>query len=54
MEASDVENPNLDGIVDKYIYLDILKTHGKERARKLCIFDNFKFYQDNGPNTPQW
>lgn len=50
MAASGVGNLHfIEGIMDKHIYLDILKTHVKESASKLGIADNFKFYQDNDP-----
>lgn len=39
----------IDGIMDKMVYLDILKNNVKQSAEKLGILDNFAFYQDNDP-----
>jgi len=39
----------IDGIMDKYKYLDILKQNLKESARKLDIYEDFYFQQDNDP-----
>lgn len=39
----------IDGIMDKNVYLDILKKNLKQSAEKLGILNNFKFYQDNDP-----
>ena len=39
----------IDGTMDKYVYLNILKQNLKQSARKLGISSNFKLYQDNDP-----
>ena len=37
----------IDGIMDKNVYLDILKDSLKKSAKNTGIPDYFKFYQDN-------
>lgn len=50
MAASGVGNLHfIDGIMNKHVYLAILKKNLKESVQKLGIEDNFKFYQDNDP-----
>ena len=44
----------IDGIMDKNMYLDILKKNVKESAAKLGISDRFCFYQDNDPKHSAW
>ncbi|CAK9811766.1 Transposable element Tcb1 transposase [Anthophora quadrimaculata] len=39
----------IDGILDKYKYLNILKNNLKESARKLGLLEDFHFQQDNDP-----
>lgn len=39
----------IDGKMDKYVYLDILKQNVKQSADKLGIKNQFAFYQDNDP-----
>lgn len=39
----------IDGNMDRFQYLQILKTHLKQSARKLNIESTFKYYQDNDP-----
>lgn len=39
----------IDGILDKYKYLNILKNNLKEHARKLGLLEDFHFQQDNNP-----
>ncbi|GFX15696.1 transposable element Tcb1 transposase [Trichonephila clavipes] len=38
-----------DGIMNKYVYLDILKRNLRKSASKLGISEHFKLYQDNDP-----
>ena len=48
MTASDTRNLIfIDGILDKYKYLNILKN--KESARKLGLLEDFHFQRDNDP-----
>lgn len=48
MSASGVGNLHfIEGNMDKWMYLDLLKKNVKESATKLGIQDTFKFYQDN-------
>lgn len=50
MAASGVGNLHfIDGIMNKHVYLNILKTNLKESVKKLGIECNFQFYQDNDP-----
>ncbi|GBO01040.1 Transposable element Tcb1 transposase [Araneus ventricosus] len=39
----------IDGITDKYMYLDILKQNLKQSAEKMGILPHYKLYQDNDP-----
>lgn len=39
----------IDGILDKFGYLDILKKNVKQSAEKLGILEDFALYQDNDP-----
>lgn len=39
----------IDGIVDKYKYLDILNNNLLQSAHQMGIKNSFKFYQDNDP-----
>lgn len=39
----------IDGIMDKFVYLNILKDHLKSSAEKFGILDDYNFYQDNDP-----
>lgn len=39
----------IDGIMDQYKYIDILKQNLKSSARKCNLHNDFKFYQDNDP-----
>ncbi|GFX01742.1 transposable element Tcb1 transposase [Trichonephila clavipes] len=39
----------IDGIMNKYVYLDIFKRNLKQSASKLGISGYFKLYQDNDP-----
>ncbi|GFV19202.1 transposable element Tcb1 transposase [Trichonephila clavipes] len=39
----------IDGIVNKYVYLDILKRNLRLSANKLEISGHFRLYQDNDP-----
>lgn len=39
----------IDGIMDKYLYLNILKNNLKESATQLGLNDSFIFQQDNDP-----
>lgn len=39
----------IDGKMDRFQYLDILKQNVKQSAEKLGILDSFSFYQDNDP-----
>ncbi|GFS72908.1 transposable element Tcb1 transposase [Trichonephila clavipes] len=50
MANSGVENLHfIDGIMNKYVYLDILNRNLKQSASKLGISGHFKLYQDNVP-----
>ncbi|GBN30377.1 Transposable element Tcb1 transposase [Araneus ventricosus] len=50
MSAVDVGNLHfIDGIMDKYMYLDILKQNLKQSAEKMGILPHYKLYQDNDP-----
>lgn len=50
MSAAGVGNLHfIDGIMDQYVYLDLLKKNVKASAQKLGISKTFKFYQDNDP-----
>ncbi|GFU21674.1 transposable element Tcb1 transposase [Trichonephila clavipes] len=50
MANSGVRNLHfIDGIMNKYIYLDILNRNLKQSASKLGISGHFKVYQDNVP-----
>ncbi|GBM57863.1 Transposable element Tcb1 transposase [Araneus ventricosus] len=50
MSAVDVGNLHfIDGITDKYMYLDILKQNLKQSAEKMGILPHYKLYQDNDP-----
>ncbi|GBO36848.1 hypothetical protein AVEN_97788-1 [Araneus ventricosus] len=49
---SDVGIGNLhfiDGMMDKYMYLDILKQNLKQSAEKMGILPHYKLYLDNDP-----
>ena len=39
----------IDGILDKYKFLDILKNNLKDSATKLGLLENYYFQQDNDP-----
>ncbi|GBM76540.1 Transposable element Tcb1 transposase [Araneus ventricosus] len=39
----------IDGMMDKYMYLDILKQNLKQSAEKMGILPHYKLYQDNDP-----
>ncbi|GBM34364.1 Transposable element Tcb1 transposase [Araneus ventricosus] len=39
----------IDGIMDKYMYLDILKQNLKQSAEKMGILPHYKLYPDNDP-----
>ncbi|GBN96232.1 Transposable element Tcb1 transposase [Araneus ventricosus] len=39
----------IDGIMDKYMYLDILKQNLKQSAEKMGVLPHYKLYQDNDP-----
>ena len=39
----------IDSIMDQCKYIDILKQNLKSSARKLILYNDFKFYQDNDP-----
>ncbi|GFT33919.1 uncharacterized protein TNCV_4384001 [Trichonephila clavipes] len=39
----------IDGIMNKYVYLDILKRNLKQSDSKLEISGHFKLHQDNDP-----
>lgn len=50
MAASGVGNlVFIDSIMDKWLYLDILKSNLKQSAAKLCLGKSFIFQQDNDP-----
>nr|GBO27841.1 Transposable element Tcb2 transposase [Araneus ventricosus] len=50
MSAVGVENLHfIDGMMDKYMYLDILKQNLKQSAEKMGILPHYKLYQDNDP-----
>lgn len=50
MSAAGVGNLHfIDGILNKDVYVDILKQNVKQSATKLGISNNFAFYQDNDP-----
>lgn len=50
MSAAGVGNLHfINGIMDKFAYLDILKENVQQSAEKLGIGNNFAFYQDNDP-----
>lgn len=50
MSASGVGNLHfIDGIMDKFQYLNILRENLKTSATKLRIGESFNFYQDNDP-----
>ncbi|GBM68326.1 Transposable element Tcb1 transposase [Araneus ventricosus] len=52
MSAVDVRNLHfIDGMMDKYMYLDILKQNLQQSAEKIGILPHYKFYQDNDPNN---
>jgi hypothetical protein len=38
-----------EGIMNKHIYVNILRDHLKASAKKLGILENFEFYHDNDP-----
>ncbi|KOC62209.1 hypothetical protein WH47_03967 [Habropoda laboriosa] len=44
----------IDGILDKYKYLNILKNNVKDSARKLGLLRHFHFQQDNDPKRTAW
>ncbi|GBM76663.1 hypothetical protein AVEN_206543-1 [Araneus ventricosus] len=39
----------IEGMMDKYMYLDILKQNLKQSAEKMGILPHYKLYQDNDP-----
>lgn len=39
----------IDGIMTKFVYLNILRRNLRSSARKLGIIDTFSYYQDNDP-----
>ncbi|GBN79804.1 hypothetical protein AVEN_243359-1 [Araneus ventricosus] len=39
----------IDGMMDKYMYLGILKQNLEQRVEKMGILPHYKFYQDNDP-----
>lgn len=39
----------IDKLMDKWIYLNVLKNNIKQNAKNMGILNNFKFYADNGP-----
>ena len=39
----------IDGIMDKNVYLNILKQNLRQSAENMDIINSFKFYQDNDP-----
>ncbi|GBL59833.1 hypothetical protein AVEN_47754-1 [Araneus ventricosus] len=39
----------IDGMMDKYMYLGILKQNLKQIAEKMAILPHYKLYQDNDP-----
>ncbi|GBM96008.1 Transposable element Tcb1 transposase [Araneus ventricosus] len=41
----------IDGMMDKYMYLDILKQNLPQSAEKMVILPHYKLYQDNDPNN---
>ncbi|GBO30683.1 hypothetical protein AVEN_211102-1 [Araneus ventricosus] len=50
MASSGVRNLDfIDGTMNKYVYLDILKRNLKQSASNLEISRHFKLYQDNDP-----
>lgn len=50
MAASGVGNLHfIDGVMNKHVYLTILRQNLKDSVRKLGIESNFQFYQDNDP-----
>ncbi|GBN80605.1 hypothetical protein AVEN_264591-1 [Araneus ventricosus] len=50
MASSGVGNLDfIDGTMNKYVYLDILKRKLKQSASNLGISRHFKLYQDNDP-----
>lgn len=50
MSAHGVGNLHIiNGIIDKIVYLNILKNNLKQSAVKMGLSDSFKFYQDNDP-----
>ncbi|GBM69035.1 Transposable element Tcb2 transposase [Araneus ventricosus] len=50
MSALSVGNLHfIDGMMDKYMYLDILKQNFQQRAEKMGILPHYKLYQDNDP-----
>lgn len=50
MSAAGVENLHfVEGRMDKYQYINILKQNVRQSAEKLGILDNFALYADNDP-----
>jgi hypothetical protein len=48
MEASGVENLNLlKDIMNKHVYVNVLRVYLKASAEKLGIQEHFAFYRDN-------
>ncbi|GFT11345.1 transposable element Tcb1 transposase [Trichonephila clavipes] len=48
MASSEIRNLHfVDGVMNKYVYLDILKRNLKQSASKLGISGYFKLYQGN-------
>ncbi|GBO28970.1 Transposable element Tcb2 transposase [Araneus ventricosus] len=39
----------IDGMMDKYMYLDILKQNLKQSAEKIGVLQHYKLYPDNDP-----
>jgi transposase len=44
----------IDGIMNQYVYMDLLKSNLKVSAQKLGIEKSFSFYQDNDPKHKAW
>ena len=44
----------IDGIMDKNVYLNILKINIKENAQKMGLENDFYFQQDNDPKHTAW
>ena len=44
----------IDGIMDKNVYLNILKTNINESAQKMGLENDFYFQEDNDPKHTAW